>query len=270
MSNSGGRTSGSNSEFKDPRSFFDDRQHVPDHRVLDHALVHFHRTQATEWGYLHGLVDYHTQILLHGHFRDGRHWNRKFETLKLFTLSLFSHFKEIFFPNFQVMPIENSMAHPNHFIGCPGVLNISMTVVVSLYALMGIFGYLRYGEESKASITLNLPIEELWVSFSFNSKTKKMLIPRHVYNLSFFNDSPAQIVKVLIALAVMLTYGLQFFVPLEIIWNSIKDKFSHNWESLGNTVMRILMVLFTGNNRFRSRSSQRNDSFFRAANLLHL
>lgn len=51
----------------------------------------------------------------------------------------------------------------------------------------------------------------------------------------------------MIALAVILTYGLQFFVPLEIIWNSIKHKFSHRWEVFGETVMRILMVLLTGN-----------------------
>lgn len=116
-----------------------------------------------------------------------------------------------------VMPIENSMANPNHFIGCPGVLNISMTVVISLYTMMGVFGYLSFGDESKGSITFNLPTHEI----------------------------PAQIVKILIALAIILTYGLQYFVPLEIIWNSIKHKFSHKWEVCGETIMRILMVLLT-------------------------
>ena len=62
--------------------------------------------------------------------------------------------------------------------------------------------------------------------------------------------SPAQVVKILIALAIILTYGLQYFVPLEIIWNTIKHKFSHRWEMLGETVMRILMVLLTGNTKF--------------------
>lgn len=59
------------------------------------------------------------------------------------------------------MPIENSMANPNHFIGCPGVLNISMTVVISLYTMMGVFGYLSFGDDAKGSITLNLPPGEM-------------------------------------------------------------------------------------------------------------
>lgn len=56
-----------------------------------------------------------------------------------------------------VMPIENEMAKPQHFLGCPGVLNIAMVIVVSLYGLFGFFGYLKYGDDVKGSITLNLP-----------------------------------------------------------------------------------------------------------------
>ena len=59
------------------------------------------------------------------------------------------------------MPIENSMANPNHFLGCPGVLNISMTIVVAMYTIMGVFGYLSFGNEAKASITLNLPVDDV-------------------------------------------------------------------------------------------------------------
>lgn len=59
------------------------------------------------------------------------------------------------------MPVENSMKKPHHFLGCPSVLNIAMSVVVTLYAVMGIFGYLAYGETTKASITLNLPVEDM-------------------------------------------------------------------------------------------------------------
>lgn len=59
------------------------------------------------------------------------------------------------------MPVENSMRNPNHFLGCPSVLNVTMTIVVALYAILGIFGYLTYGENVLASITLNIPIEEM-------------------------------------------------------------------------------------------------------------
>ena len=59
------------------------------------------------------------------------------------------------------MPVENSMQNPQHFLGCPSVLNISMSVVVSLYAVIGVFGYLKYGEAIQGSITLNIPVEEM-------------------------------------------------------------------------------------------------------------
>lgn len=60
-----------------------------------------------------------------------------------------------------VMPVENSMKNPEHFLGCPGVLNCAMGTVVVLYATMGFFGYLVYGNETSGSITFNLPVEEM-------------------------------------------------------------------------------------------------------------
>lgn len=60
-----------------------------------------------------------------------------------------------------VMPLENNMRTPTHFIGCPGVLNTGMFFVVSLYATVGYFGYLKYGVDTKGSITLNLPQDEM-------------------------------------------------------------------------------------------------------------
>lgn len=60
-----------------------------------------------------------------------------------------------------VMPLENNMKTPTHFIGCPGVLNFGMSFVVVMYGLSGFLGYLRYGPDTKASISLNLPQDEL-------------------------------------------------------------------------------------------------------------
>lgn len=65
----------------------------------------------------------------------------------------------------QVMPLENNMKTPNHFIGCPGVLNIGMFILVTLYAITGFFGYLKYGPATEASVTLNLPVDQLYVIF---------------------------------------------------------------------------------------------------------
>jgi proton-coupled amino acid transporter len=112
-----------------------------------------------------------------------------------------------------VMPLENSMKTPQHFIGLCGVLNQGMSGVTLVYILLGFMGFVKYGDEAQGSITLNLPIEEI----------------------------PAQIVKILIALAVFCTFGLQFYVCLEIGWDSIKNKFTKR-PLLVNYMMRTILV----------------------------
>lgn len=112
-----------------------------------------------------------------------------------------------------VMPLENSMKTPQNFIGICGVLNKGMGGVTLVYILLGFLGYMQYGDECMGSITLNLPIKE----------------------------TAAQIVKLLIALAVYCTFGLQFYVCLEIGWNSIKEKFTKR-PLMVNYVMRTVLV----------------------------
>lgn len=114
------------------------------------------------------------------------------------------------------MSLENNMKTPTHFIGCPGVLNTGMFCVVLLYSTVGFFGYWRYGEQTKASITLNPKQDEVL----------------------------AQSAKLMIAVAIFLTYGLQFYVPMEIIWKNLKQYFSSR-KLLGEYLVRMLMVIFT-------------------------
>lgn len=57
------------------------------------------------------------------------------------------------------------MKTPKSFGGTFGVLNISMFVITLLYAAIGLLGYLRYGEHCEASISLNLPQQDMWVFF---------------------------------------------------------------------------------------------------------
>lgn len=42
-----------------------------------------------------------------------------------------------------------------------GVLNVGMSIVTVLYGFVGFFGYIKYGDESKDSITLSLPKDAL-------------------------------------------------------------------------------------------------------------
>lgn len=60
-----------------------------------------------------------------------------------------------------VMSLENNMSDPKHFNTIPGVLCIGMTTVGALYTIVGFFGYLKYGQDTKGSITLNIPQESV-------------------------------------------------------------------------------------------------------------
>ncbi|XP_057333763.1 proton-coupled amino acid transporter-like protein pathetic [Microplitis mediator] len=113
-----------------------------------------------------------------------------------------------------IMPLENNMKTPQNFVGICGVLNRGMSSVTLVYILLGFLGYLKYGNTADAVITSNLPITEI----------------------------PAQIVKVLIGLAVFFTFGLQFYVCIDIAWTGLKDYFP-NRPRLAQYVVRTVMVI---------------------------
>lgn len=116
-----------------------------------------------------------------------------------------------------VMPVENEMIKPQQFLGCPGVLNIAMTVVVTLYGFVGFSGYLKYGDEARGSLTLNLPQEEIL----------------------------AQIAKILVALVLMLSYALVYYVPVDVVWRRIKNRVSPNTQGVSMSILRLTGVLLT-------------------------
>jgi len=86
--------------------------------------------------------------------------------------------------------------------------------------VVGIVGYRKYGEDVTGSITLSLPLEP-WST------------------ISWFNV----IVKVAISLSVLLTYGVQFLVPLEIMLPLVHSRISTHW--CAEPVLRFLMVTLT-------------------------
>ncbi|KAI8439919.1 hypothetical protein MSG28_001378 [Choristoneura fumiferana] len=114
-----------------------------------------------------------------------------------------------------VMPVENEMAKPQQFLGCPGVLNVAMTIVISLYGTVGFFGYIKYGDDVRGSVTLNLPQDEIL----------------------------AQTAKILMALAILFTYSLQFYVPMEMIWRQIHDKISVRYHEITQISIRTIAVV---------------------------
>ncbi|KAF7283546.1 proton-coupled amino acid transporter-like protein pathetic [Rhynchophorus ferrugineus] len=114
-----------------------------------------------------------------------------------------------------IMPVENSMVKPK-FLGCHGVLNSAMIVVVCLYTCIGFFGYYRFGDKTEATITRNLPSNEI----------------------------PAQIVQASISIAVFFTFMLQFYVPMEITWNRVKHRIPKNRHNISQILLRTGLVTF--------------------------
>lgn len=89
-----------------------------------------------------------------------------------------------------VLPVYHGMEDKEFFTPINGVLNTAMILVTIMYYAVGFFGYLKYGVDSAASVTLNLPVE----------------------NVLF------QAVKVCFAIAVFIGYNLQFLVGADILW----------------------------------------------------
>ncbi|KAF4529003.1 hypothetical protein B566_EDAN017432 [Ephemera danica] len=126
-----------------------------------------------------------------------------------------------------VMPLQNEMKRPKKFATPFGVLNIGMTLVTTLFVVIGFLGYLQYGEQVQGSVTLNLPATSIL----------------------------AQVVKVVVSLALMFTYALQFYVPVDILWPDVRRHFFPQDESLSvferpsraipEIAFRTLLVLIT-------------------------
>ncbi|KAM7357065.1 arcus isoform 2-T2 [Cochliomyia hominivorax] len=60
-----------------------------------------------------------------------------------------------------ILAIEENMKTPKAYLKPFGIMNIGMTIVLSLYVILGFFGYWKYGDASKGSVTLNIPQEEI-------------------------------------------------------------------------------------------------------------
>ncbi|KAK7601201.1 hypothetical protein V9T40_008642 [Parthenolecanium corni] len=117
------------------------------------------------------------------------------------------------------LALENNMKTPKSFGGATGVLSQGMTIVTILYVLMGFVGYVRYGECVRGSITLNIPQ----------------------------GDFLAQLTKLIFAFAIYITYALQCYVPVDIIWSSyMKESFAKRANSLTyQYLLRIVCVVIT-------------------------
>lgn len=95
-----------------------------------------------------------------------------------------------------VMPVENSMIKPQQFLGAPSVLLIAMITVTVMYTIIGLLGFIRFGDDIRGSITLNLPTDEV----------------------------AAITGQVLIGVAILFTFGLQFYIPMDILLKKLENR----------------------------------------------
>ena len=61
----------------------------------------------------------------------------------------------------QALPLHDNMRTTRHFRAPTGVLNTGMILIACLYFAVGFYGYLKYGEATYPSITMNLPKDKM-------------------------------------------------------------------------------------------------------------
>ncbi|VDM56791.1 unnamed protein product [Angiostrongylus costaricensis] len=115
-----------------------------------------------------------------------------------------------------VLPIESQMDEPLHFVTNNGVLNTSCLLVLIVYMTVGFFGYLRFGSDVKDTLTLNLP------------------------QTNFY-----QTIKLMFVACILVSYPLQFYVPMERVEKWIKRKVAVQRQENLIYGIRLLGVLCT-------------------------
>ncbi|XP_062132870.1 glutamate transporter polyphemus isoform X1 [Drosophila sulfurigaster albostrigata] len=115
-----------------------------------------------------------------------------------------------------MLAIESKMAEPKKYLGWLGVLSVAAILICILYIFFGLIGYWRYGDATEATITLNIPVEEIL----------------------------AQVIKLGIAVAIFLTYPLSGYVTVNIIMDHLKKRDLKN-PHMVEYIVRICFVLLT-------------------------
>merc|ERR1712150_243980 len=92
-----------------------------------------------------------------------------------------------------------------------------MIIITLLYITIGFFGYLKYGDNVKGGITLNLDVTE----------------------------PLAQTAILMMSLAILFSYTLQIYVPLEMILPALESRVPAKWHLLTEFALRYGLVLFT-------------------------
>ncbi|EDW33353.1 GL19897 [Drosophila persimilis] len=118
-----------------------------------------------------------------------------------------------------MLVVEANMAQPQSYLGMFGVLNVSVFFILLSNIFFGIMGYWRFGEIVEASITLNIPQNEIL----------------------------SQLIKVFIATGIFLSYPLNGFVVITVIFSDYSEATEKGrYHTLQEYAVRLSFLLLTG------------------------
>ncbi|XP_017068768.1 glutamate transporter polyphemus [Drosophila eugracilis] len=118
-----------------------------------------------------------------------------------------------------MLVVEAHMAKPQSYLGLFGVLNLAVLFILISNMFFGIMGYWRFGENVQASVTLNIPKNEIL----------------------------SQFIKVFIASGIFLSYPLNGFVVITVIFSdytNVSERRNH--QTLIEYIVRLTFLILTG------------------------
>ncbi|KAJ8667951.1 hypothetical protein QAD02_009614 [Eretmocerus hayati] len=144
-----------------------------------------------------------------------RRWGPDWPMLPLFFGTVIYSFEGIA----MVLPLKNEMKKPKNFDKPLGVLNVGMAIAGSMFIAMGFLSYLKYGDEVGGSVTLNL-------------KPTTDVIPQSIIGA--------------ITLSILLSYSIQFYIPIGLLWPSLERNLGPcTHPAAGEMAFRLILCTFT-------------------------
>uniref|UniRef100_A0A8D8VXM0 Proton-coupled amino acid transporter 4 n=1 Tax=Cacopsylla melanoneura TaxID=428564 RepID=A0A8D8VXM0_9HEMI len=119
------------------------------------------------------------------------------------------------------MPLENEMQDPRQLTAGLGVLNVASAFTTIVFASFGLVGYLKYGNKTVGSITLNLPS----------------------------HDMIANGINLLLCVSILVTFALPHFIVHDVVWTQLlRPRINTNssrtfvlvWEYISRTSIVLL------------------------------
>jgi proton-coupled amino acid transporter len=136
-----------------------------------------------------------------------------------------------------VLPVYTRMKRREQMGSLLGIINLSYMLLLVLYMMIGLLGYLRFGSSVADSITLNLPKEPLY-----------------------------DVVRAIFTVSLFLSYPLQFYVPAEIIWGYLGPRLVQ--EAMSDLIPEKSQQREHAATVARSKRSARYENYFRTALVL--